>query len=113
MYQELLPLQERLGEELRETIALQALPGMNPIKLLKAYIGQLTLYVGVDTSNKTLTAVVIDDAGASAPASTTRNSGATSSNTPTARGYCTTLAPPNTWEKYSPPMCATTRLTLT
>jgi len=63
MYQELLPLQERLAEELQETIALQALPGMNPEKLLKAYIGQLTLYVGVDTSNKTLTAVVIDDAG--------------------------------------------------
>jgi transposase len=64
MYQELLPLQERLVEELREPIALRALPGMDPAKLLKAYIGQLTLYVGVDTSNRTLTAVVIDDAGA-------------------------------------------------
>ena len=63
MYRELLPLQERLAEELRETIALQMLPGMDPAKLLKAYIGQLTLYVGVDTSNETLTAVVIDNTG--------------------------------------------------
>ena len=63
MYQELLPLQEQLAEELRETITPQALQGMDPDKLLKAYIGQLTLYVGVDTSNETLTAVVIDDAG--------------------------------------------------
>lgn len=63
MYQELLPLQERLAEELQEAIAAQVLPGMDPEKLLKAYIGQLTLYVGVDTSNETLTAVVIDDAG--------------------------------------------------
>lgn len=63
MYQELLPLQERLAEELRETIALQTLPSINPEKLLKAYIDQLTLYVGVDTSNETLTAVIIDDTG--------------------------------------------------
>lgn len=63
MYRELLPLQEKLAEELRETIALQTLPGMDPEKLLKAYIGQLTLFIGVDTANETLTAVVIDDAG--------------------------------------------------
>ena len=63
MYQELLPLQEQLAEELQETVAPQGLPGMDPEKLLKAYIGQLTLYVGVDTSNETLTPVVIDDAG--------------------------------------------------
>jgi len=63
MYQELLPLQEQLAEELRETITPQALPGMDPDKLLNAYIGQLTLYVGVDTANETLTAVIIDDAG--------------------------------------------------
>jgi transposase len=63
MYQELLPLREQLAEELRETITPQALQGMDPDKLLNAYIGQLTLYVGVDTSNETLTAVVIDDAG--------------------------------------------------
>ena len=63
MYQELLPLQERLAEELRETIASHTLPGMDPDKLLNAYIGQLTLYVGVDTANESLTAVVIDDTG--------------------------------------------------
>jgi transposase len=63
MYQELLPLQERLAEELRETVAAQVLPGMDPEKLLKAYIGQLTLHIGVDVSNKTLAAVVIDDTG--------------------------------------------------
>jgi transposase len=63
MYQELLPLQEKLAEELRETVASQRLPGMDPDKLLNAYIGQLTLYVGVDTANESLTAVVIDDTG--------------------------------------------------
>jgi transposase len=63
MYQELLPLQEQLAEELREIISAHLLPSMAPDKLLKAYIGQLTLYVGVDTSNETLTAVVIDDSG--------------------------------------------------
>jgi transposase len=63
MYQELLPLQERLAEELREIVVPQTLPGMDPEKLLKAYLGQLTLYVGVDVGNETLTAVIIDDAG--------------------------------------------------
>ena len=57
MYQELLPLQERLAEELRETVAAQVLPGMDPEKLLKAYIGQLTLHIGVDVSNKTVSRI--------------------------------------------------------
>jgi transposase len=62
MYKELLPLQEILAEELGETIQGHVLPGMDPDKLLNAYLGQLTLYVGVDVGNATMTAVILDDA---------------------------------------------------
>jgi transposase len=63
MYKELLPLQETVAEELRERIQVHVLPGMDPEKLLKAYLGQLTLNVGVDVGDATMTAVIVDDAG--------------------------------------------------
>jgi transposase len=62
MYKELLPLQETLAEELQEHIQAHVMPGMDPQKLLRAYLGQLTLYVGVDIGDAKMTAVILDDA---------------------------------------------------
>lgn len=62
MYQELLPLRQSLQEELRATLPLD-LAGVDPDKLLDAYLDQLTLHVGVDVANKTLTAVITDTRG--------------------------------------------------
>ncbi|MFQ5874438.1 MAG: transposase [Dehalococcoidia bacterium] len=62
MYQELLPLRQSLQEELRATLPLDQ-AGVDPDKLLDAYLDQLTLYVGVDVANKTLTAVILDARG--------------------------------------------------
>lgn len=63
MYKELLPLQENLIEELRAVLP-DTLPfGMTPDKFLNAYLGQLTLYVGVDVGNDKMSAVILDGAG--------------------------------------------------
>lgn len=62
MYRELLPLYQSLKEELRATLPLDQM-AVDPDKLLDAYIDRLILYVGVDTANKTLTAVATDARG--------------------------------------------------
>jgi transposase len=63
MYKELLPLRDKLVEELRATLSTQQLPGLAPDKLLTAYVNQLMLYVGMDISNDTISAVVLDHSG--------------------------------------------------
>lgn len=63
MYTELLPLQGNLIEELR-TVLSDTLPlGIAPDKFLNAYLGQLTLYVGVDIGNDKMSAVILDGSG--------------------------------------------------
>jgi transposase len=58
MYRELQPLRQALAEELRA--ALPNLAGIEPAKLLATYLDRLTLYVGLDVADASLTALALD-----------------------------------------------------
>ncbi len=59
MYRELQPLRRTLREELRSSL-LPGLPGIQPDKLLETYLDQLTLFVGADAADLTLSLLAID-----------------------------------------------------
>ena len=59
MYRELQPLRRTLSEELRSSL-LPGLPGIQPDKLLETYLDQLTLFVGADVADLTLSLLAID-----------------------------------------------------
>ena len=62
MYRELQPLRQALREELRSSLP-PALPGLQPDKLLETYLDQLTLYVGSDVADQTLTVLALNASG--------------------------------------------------
>jgi transposase len=59
MYRELQPLRQTLREELGASL-LPGLPGIEPDKLLDTYLDQLTLFVGADVADHTLSLLAID-----------------------------------------------------
>lgn len=59
MYRELQPLRRTLSEELRSSL-LPGLPGIQPDKLIDTYLDQLTLFVGADVADLTLSLLAID-----------------------------------------------------
>ena len=58
MYRELHSLRQALHHELEGT--LPPLPGVEPNKLLQTYLDQLTLYVGVDVADQTVTLLALN-----------------------------------------------------
>ena len=58
MYRELRSLRQALREELKGT--LPPLRGVESDKLLETYLNQLTLYVGLDVADKTVTLLAIN-----------------------------------------------------
>jgi transposase len=58
MYRELHSLRQALHHELEST--LPPLPGVEPNKLLQTYLDQLTLYVGVDVADQTVTLLALN-----------------------------------------------------
>ena len=58
MYRELDSLRHALREELKGT--LPPLPGVEPDKVLETYLNQLTLYVGLDVADRTVTLLAIN-----------------------------------------------------
>lgn len=58
MYRELHSLRQALHHELEGT--LPPLPGVEPNKLLHTYLDQLTLYVGVDVADQTVTLLALN-----------------------------------------------------
>lgn len=58
MYRELHSLRQALREELKGT--LPPLAGVDPDKMLETYLNQLTLYVGVDVADQTVTLLALN-----------------------------------------------------
>jgi transposase len=58
MYRELHSLRQALREELKGT--LPPLTGVDPDKMLETYLNQLTLYVGLDVADKTVTLLAMN-----------------------------------------------------
>ena len=58
MYRELSSLRQVLQQELKDT--LPALPGVESSQLLDTYLNQLTLYVGADVANQTVTLLALN-----------------------------------------------------
>ncbi len=54
MYRELQPLREALSQELKADL-FPAVAGVEPDKLLETYLNQLTMFIGVDVADQTLT----------------------------------------------------------
>jgi len=61
MYRELDSLRQALRDELKGTLPL--LEGIEPTKLLETYLDQLTLYVGVDVADQTVTLLAVNANG--------------------------------------------------
>ena len=62
MYRELKPLRQALSTELKATMP-PAVPGVEPEHLLQSYLDRLTMYVGCDVADKTLTLIALDADG--------------------------------------------------
>jgi hypothetical protein len=58
MYRELHSLRQALREELKGT--LPPLTGVDPDKMLATYLNQLTLYVGLDVADRTVTLLALN-----------------------------------------------------
>ena len=59
MYRELQPIRQTLSEDLRSSL-LPGLPGIQSDKLIDTYLDQLTLFVGADVADLTLSLLAID-----------------------------------------------------
>ena len=62
MYRELQPLRQALSAELKATLP-PALPGVEAELLLQSYLDRLTLHVGCDVADQSLTLFAVDAAG--------------------------------------------------
>jgi transposase len=62
MYRELKPLRQALSTELKASMP-PAGPGVEPELLLQTYLDRLTMYVGCDVADKTLTLIALDADG--------------------------------------------------
>jgi hypothetical protein len=62
MYRELKPLRQALSSELKASMP-PAGPGVEPELLLQTYLDRLTMYVGCDVADKTLTLIALDADG--------------------------------------------------
>jgi hypothetical protein len=62
MYRELKPLRQALSTGLKASIP-PAMPGVEPEHLLQTYLDRLTMYVGCDVADKTLTLIALDADG--------------------------------------------------
>ena len=58
MYRELKPLRQALSTELKASMP-PAVPGVEPEQLLQTYLDRLTMYVGCDVADKTLTLICL------------------------------------------------------
>jgi transposase len=63
MYRELNPLRQALSAELKASMP-PAGPGIDPELLLQTYLDRLTMYIGCDVADKTLTLMALDVDGA-------------------------------------------------
>ena len=59
MYRELQPLRQALSTELKASL-FPAVAGVDPNKLLETYLDRLTMYIGVDVADQTLTLIALD-----------------------------------------------------
>jgi len=59
MYRELQPLREALSQQLKADLS-PAVAGVEPDKLLQAYLDRLTMYIGVDVADHTFTTLALD-----------------------------------------------------
>ena len=59
MYRELRPLREALSKQLKADL-FPAVAGVEPDKLLQAYLERLTMYIGVDVADQSFTTLALD-----------------------------------------------------
>jgi transposase len=59
MYRELQPFREALSQELKASL-FPVVAGVDPNKLLRTYLNQLTMYTGVDVADQTFTVLAMD-----------------------------------------------------